>query len=111
MRNEGKELAWEPRAGRVVRPDGRPLRRVMPFVRLLLSEDQGDCGCQCCYSVWEPEMVREGRSGEDLLRWGGRQRGVWHGCWLPAGAGLDGWGGCEGGLQGGKPVIRRGPNL
>lgn len=104
-----------------MRPGGAPLRRVTSFVRFLLSEDQGDCGCQCHYNVWESEMVRgagwcwwEGRSREDPLRWRGRQRGVWHGCWLPAGVGLGGWGGrnrCEGGLRGGKPVARKGLSL
>ncbi|KAM7330470.1 hypothetical protein ACRRTK_009659 [Alexandromys fortis] len=57
VRNEGKELAWEPRAGQDVRPGGRPLRRVTSFVRLLLSGDQGGCGCQCRSSDWESEMV------------------------------------------------------
>lgn len=43
-----------------MRPGGAPLRRVTSFVRFLLSEDQGDCGCQCHYNVWESEITSEG---------------------------------------------------
>lgn len=80
-----------------------------------LSENQGDCGCQCCYSVLEPETVsgakmvlarsqRKAGAGSSCLG-GEGDRGVWHGCWLPPEAGLDVWAEgsrCEGGWQGGS---------
>lgn len=96
VRNEGKELAWEPRAGQDVRPGGRPLRRVTSFVRLLLSGDQGGCGCQCRSSDWESEMVRGqggagGKAGAERTCLGGEGDREESGLAAGFQLGLPGW--------------------